>query len=166
MNSAENFIDKLIEKANEPSALATLRRGIGYPPGTSPATFPIIAPLLPHACSQAEERRCYMVASLFALHPETIQDGNFGDHMRLASSSETMAATGRRFTALLSAHLDDLPLYLRQAVSYLKSKNQKINWHQLFRDIRYWDHPDRFVQRQWANSFWGIQLEEQEQNTQ
>jgi hypothetical protein len=24
----------------------------------------------------------------------------------------------------------------------------------LLRDIRNWDHPDRFVQKNWANAFW------------
>jgi len=165
MTSSDDFIAKLIGMADERGKLAVLRRGLGTAPGADPAMYPIIAPLLPYGCSQREERRHYLIASLFALHPETTDNGNFGDHMRLACLQDTQAATSRRFTALLSAHQDDLPLYLRQAVSFIKSKNQKINWHQLMKDIRHWDHPDRFVQRRWANAFWGVQMENSDQNS-
>ena len=58
-----------------------------------------------------------------------------------------------------AAHPDDLPFFLRQAVSFLKSKDVPINWHQLMRDINHWNHPDRFVQHNWANAFWGYKPE-------
>jgi CRISPR system Cascade subunit CasB len=60
----------------------------------------------------------------------------------------------RRFTVLLSAHVDDLPFYLRQAISFLKSKEVAVNWNQLLSDLLNWDHPDHFVQKAWARSFW------------
>ncbi|MEI7990092.1 MAG: type I-E CRISPR-associated protein Cse2/CasB, partial [Chloroflexota bacterium] len=55
----------------------------------------------------------------------------------------------------LKTHPEDLYFYLRQIMSILKSKGIPINWSQLLRDIGYWDHPNRFVQRRWAASFWG-----------
>ena len=66
-------------------------------------------------------------------------------------------ALERRFTALLSAHPDDLPKYLRQAISFLKSKEISINWEQLFSDLQAWGHAERRtnVQKSWARAFWG-----------
>ncbi len=63
-------------------------------------------------------------------------------------------AIERRFTAMLNAHPDDLPDYLRQAVSFLKSKEVAINWAQLLRDLQAWGHPDKYVQKRWADEFW------------
>ena len=149
------FIDQLETAIADRGKMAALRRGLGQPPGTCAEMFPIIAPLLPVKCPTRDERRHYLVASLFAYHPKTAEQGNMGDHMRRACESGGEAATGRRFTVLLSAHPDDLALYLRQAVSFLKSKDQGINWRQLFADLKHWDHPDRYIQRRWANAFWG-----------
>ena len=64
-------------------------------------------------------------------------------------------ALERRFTVLLAAHPDDVGDHLRQAISFLKSQDIPINWHQLLRDLVAWGHPDRFVQQQWARGFWG-----------
>jgi CRISPR system Cascade subunit CasB len=64
-------------------------------------------------------------------------------------------AIERRFTALLAAHPDDLDGYLRQAVSFLRSKEVPVDWHQLLTDVMAWGHPDRYVQQQWARAFWG-----------
>ena len=67
-------------------------------------------------------------------------------------------ALERRFTALLAAHPDDLPDYLRQAVSFLKSKDVPINWNQLLWDLQDWDKredPKYSVQKKWARAFWG-----------
>lgn len=80
-----------------------------------------------------------------------------GEHLRqvVRQDEGSAAAVERRFTALLSAHPDDLHFYLRQAVSFLQSKDVPVDWHQLFNDVRWWGHSERRVQRQWARSFWG-----------
>lgn len=155
MTTESVFMDELETAIADRGKLAAMRRGLGQPPGTCADMFPIIAPLLPGKCSQRDERRHYLVASLFAYHPLTTGRGNMGDHMRQACESGGEAATSRRFSVLLAAHPDDLALYLRQAVSFLKSKDQPINWRQLFADLKHWDHPDRYIQRRWANAFWG-----------
>ena len=68
----------------------------------------------------------------------------------------------KRFVALLNCHGDDLPNHLRQAVSLLKAKDVAVNWHQLLRDVLYWDHEARFVQQQWAREFWQGEVRETE----
>ncbi len=155
MNDRKDFIDYLTEMIQDRGRLAALRRGLGQPPANCPAMYPVIAPWLPSNCSYRDEQRHYLIASLFAFHPKDTQTGNMGSHLRRVCDQNTEEAISRRFVALLASHADDLPLYLRQTISYLKSKDTEINWRQLFKDLRSWDHPERFIQRHWANAFWG-----------
>ena len=70
--------------------------------------------------------------------------------------SDNHDAVERRFTALLTADPEDLHIYLRQAISFLKSKDTPVNWHQLMRDILQLGYPDsaQRVQKRWATAFW------------
>ncbi len=151
------FIARLQELAlkQERGALAALRRGLGQPPGAAAEMFRYVEPFLPQKRSQAQEAAYYLVASLFAFHPQSTTFGNFGGHMAQTRSEGGEDALERRFTALLSAHSDDLPDYLRQSVSFLKSKDVPVNWNQLFWDLQNWDDEERRVQKKWASAFWG-----------
>jgi hypothetical protein len=99
---------------------------------------------------------------------EDTEDRNLGNHLAKARAEGNEDALERRFTALLSAHPDDLPDYLRQTISILKSKEIPINWNQLFSDVQWWSHPDYGdrVKKRWATAFWGTRqssLEEDEE---
>lgn len=159
------FIECLQELARkeERGALAALRRGLGQPPGTTVEMFRYVEPFNP---PQRTAWVYYLVASLFALHPQTTITENMGAHMARTRSEGGEDALERRFTALLSAHQDDLPDYLRQAVSFLKSKDVPVNWNQLFWDLQNWDEkrddPKYSVQKRWAGSFWGKPQQKEE----
>jgi CRISPR system Cascade subunit CasB len=152
------FIKHLQELATEQArgALADLRRGLGQPPGAAAEMFRHVEPFLPQSRSRMQETAYYLVASLFALHPISTSAGNLGAHMRACEPrGENNDALERRFTALLAAHPDDLPDYLRQTVSFLRSKDVPVNWNQLFWDLQNWDDEDHRVQKKWASAFWG-----------
>lgn len=143
----------------ERGALASLRRGLGQPPGTVVDMYRYVEPFLGQERGVGfKESAFYLVAALFALHPKSTETGNMGDHMARTRSESGEDALERRFTALLAAHPDDLPDYLRQAVSFLKSKEEPVNWNQLLWDLQNWDKrddPKYSVQKKWARSFWG-----------
>lgn len=145
-------------------ALAALRRGLGQPAWSVPEMYPYVVPRLPANLSAAQEAAYYLTASLFALHPKSTAQGNLGGHLAQAKQGGNEDAIERRFTALLAAHPDDLPGYLRQAVSFLKSKEIPVNWEQLLYDLQAWEHPDRRarVQKEWARAFWGRPAEQSE----
>lgn len=152
------FIEHLEGLREDRGALAALRRGLGQPPGTAPAMFPYVERYLPAEVKPWQEHAYYLIAALFAYHPEPGGHGNVGHHfadVRRKNPGGDDTALERRFTALLAAHRDDLPFYLRQAVSFLKSKEVPINWSQLFRDIQRWGYESRSVQKRWARAFWG-----------
>ena len=148
------YLQSLAQK-QERGALAALRRGLGQPPGSAAEMFRYVEPFLPQKRSHDLEAAYYLTATLFAMHPGSVKTGNMGAHMHACNpGGENNDALERRFTALLAAHPDDLPDTLRQAVSYLRSKDVPVNWNQLFHDLKYWDDEDRRIQKQWARAFW------------
>jgi CRISPR system Cascade subunit CasB len=157
-----NFITYLEGLREDRGALAALRRGLGKPPGTVPEMHQYVMVAMPNDLRRWQQDIYYIVAALFAMHPDGAKSGNMGDHFAKARRLiNDPTAIERRFTTLLAAHVDDLPVYLRQAVSYLRSKDVPVNWHQLIWDLRNWGHPDRYVQRWWAGSFWSSPREEE-----
>ncbi|MBI9051883.1 MAG: type I-E CRISPR-associated protein Cse2/CasB [Anaerolineaceae bacterium] len=157
--SFENrFINYLLElsQGQQRGELAVLRRGLSQPPANDVAMYPYVARFIPEKLrGSSTEKVYYLIAALFAYHPLNTLQGNFGAHMHAAANEANQESTERRFVVLLNAHVDDLPDYLRQAVSYLKSKEIAVNWEALFNDLKQWSHPNRYIQRRWANSFWG-----------
>ncbi len=154
------FLDYLmgLRESGDRGALASLRRGLGYAPGEAVEMYPYVMPYLPADVQDWEIDAAFLIAALFAYHPDPGGVGNMGDHFRQARDPQgDDTALERRFSVLLAAHPDDLPFHLRQAVSFLKSRQRAVpvNWPQLLRDVLAWGHPDRYVQRQWARAFWG-----------
>lgn len=145
------------------AALATLRRGLGKEPGEDANVMRYVVPFLPAEAQPWHDRPYYLIASLFAFHPDPGGAGDMGKHfaaIRQATGSEE--AVERRFTALLATHEDDLTYHLRQAVSLCKAHGVPIDWHQLFDDVQRWGNSNRWVQRTWARSFWGRTQDEQQ----
>jgi len=150
------FVTHLESMREDRGALAALRRGLGQAPGAVAGMYPHVVPWLPANTSRRQEDAYYLVASLYALHPAPGGTGNVGDHFARARDPQgDSTALERRFVALLASHPDDLGTGLRQAVSFLRSKEIPIAWHALMSDVLAWDHPERYVQRNWARSFWG-----------
>lgn len=163
MNKTHPFVEYLEGLREDRGALAALRRGLGQPPGAVAGMYRYVVPWLPEKTSRRQEAAYYLLAALFGYHPAVGGKGNMGNHFALTcQSGGDNTAIERRFSALLAAHPDDLDSYLRQAVSFLRSKEVPMNWHQLFYDLLAWSHPDRYVQNQWARAFWGRATRESE----
>lgn len=136
------------------AALACLRRGLGKPPGSVTATFPHVTPYIPDAENrEGRDWPYYLLASLFALHPEPGAKGDMGWTCRQFGDNPSADA---RFRALLACGEPELPGLLRQVVSLAKSapRHTPIDWDLLLMHLRHWTHPDSWVQRRWARSYW------------
>lgn len=146
-------------------ALADLRRGLSEPPATTPVMFPYVARWVPeNARDTWVEKVYYLVAALFAYYQSGSGDirksltakGNLGDHCLIAARDKAKSGSFEmRFSTLLNTNREDLPVVLRQMISLLKSADVAINWDQLFYDLCRWNSETRYIQRQWANRFWG-----------
>jgi CRISPR system Cascade subunit CasB len=170
-NQIHPYIDYLYSLATNQrrGTLAELRRGLSEPPATAPGMFPYVARWVPEDDRFSwKEKVYYLIAALFAYYQsgggvgskQTISTGNLGDHCRTAVQKtavqkETKSGSFEmRFTTLLKANTDDLPVFLRQMISVLKSADVPINWGQLFFDLTRWNSESHYIQRQWANSYW------------
>jgi len=161
-----SYLKSLVEK-DDRAALAALRRGLGKRPGAEPEMYRYIVPLLPENSSPWQENAFYLIASLFASHPVSTAKGNLGNHLAQARGENNQDALERRFTALLSAHPDDLSNYLRQTIGLLKSQKETVpvNWDRLLKDVQWWSHPEYGdqVRKRWATSFWGYRASSDEE---
>ncbi len=155
-----SFVTHLESLAEDRGALAALRRGLGREPGAAPEMYPYVVPYLPAYATPGSwpEQVYYLVAALFALHPGGAQTGSLGAHFGRAVDAQSggSEAIERRFSALLTAHPDDLHFHMRQAVSFLKSREIAINWHQLMWDLLSWSQSQQQtrVLKRWAADFW------------
>jgi len=100
-----------------------------------------------------------LIAALYALHSENVEEGNMGTHMaQLCSGSNKMnvESVERRFGRLLETPLDNLQDYLSQVIRLLRSHEVPVNWARLLVDIRQWNEPTyaNEVRRYWAREFW------------
>jgi CRISPR system Cascade subunit CasB len=162
MIPAPDFIEHLKRLAdNDRGALAVLRRGAGFAPGTYPPAFPYVERFVPddeHAQGRRRLAR-YLVATIFALHPKhlagTSLAGAFGRLMRERDS----ASLEKRFVALLAAEPEELPVHLRHVAALLASDGIACDYAALEVDLAQWLHPfgtelrDR-VRQQWARDFY------------
>lgn len=144
------------------AALATLRRGLGQPAGTVIEMYRYLGSYLPANARQGEENAYFLVAALFAFHPqhwphsEGAPPNNLGVSFRLLHQAEGATdSLEKRFTALLNASREDLEHHLRHAISLLRAKEIPVNYLQLLRDIQQWTDEERRIQRRWAGAYWG-----------
>jgi CRISPR system Cascade subunit CasB len=142
--------------------LAKLRRGCGErDPVEGRCSW-----LIGYIHGVASEATAFLVASLLAQYKTTeIRKGNhrikgnFGVTWKRAIARTDSESIKRRFHILLDADYDphtgdgDLRYRLRQMVRYAASKGVGINWPVLLRHIRSWNSSDKWIQKEWAHSF-------------
>lgn len=163
---ADAFIQYLraLQEKKDLGALATLRRSLAFEPGSYPRAFPYVERFVGDAYERDARRLAlYVVAGLFAAHPEPGQQSfaaAFGRLARLRKASterEYSLSIERRFVALLEADADSIPIHLRHAISLLKAEGLGLNYASLLDDLGVWMNPhlnlDRVRQR-WARDFY------------
>ncbi len=111
------------------------------------------------------------VACLSIYYPQPIvkseRPHNFGFscfllQQEIQRSNPDAKGVSRRFKSLLDISLDDIQTPLNALVRQIKQMKIKrkenefvIDYPKLLSDLCQWDHADRYVQDEWARSFWG-----------
>lgn len=161
----ETFVSHLLELAkSNRGAMAELRRSLSHEPGTHVGAFPYVER---HAGTRhahdAYRKALYLVAGLFALHPEqqgghsfAAAYGRLGEQRKRSQKSDGIE---RRFIALLSADADSLPAHLRQAVALLVADDIPFDYVRLLNDVAIWLDPRRLdrldvIRQRWAQDFY------------
>jgi CRISPR system Cascade subunit CasB len=158
--SIDRFVEALhrLAERRDRGALAGLRRGIGRHPGTVAEASRVVLPMIPSSLRRGRDLvACWEVATLFALHPTTRSPElpkNMGGLLRELSRVTASGGPDRLIVALLNAHREDLAWHLRRAVLLARDEGLDIDHRQLLYDLRYWEHPDRFVQSRWSLAYW------------
>jgi CRISPR type I-E-associated protein CasB/Cse2 len=126
--------------------------------------------VLPYGLSASQEEIYFLVATLYPL-ADNSDAKNFGASLKTLRQSKKRQrkpteSMDKRFEVLLDANKGQLPHRLRQTVKFLKSGEQKIgvNWEQLLKDLLGWQHPSRFVQKQWAREYFALPNPKTEEN--
>lgn len=135
---------------------ARLKRNAGKEMAESYDVLGLFYRLLPPGVEPRDEPRFFLVATLFPLTGNATE-GNFGDALRRIRTDENAQSLDRRFEVLLDADVRQLPYYLRQAVRMLAAREVAVPWASLLADLTSWTHPQRFVQRAWARSYFASQ---------
>ncbi len=131
---------------------ARLKRNAGQKLAESRGVLGLFYHLLPPGISDYQHEMYFMVATLYPLADGGGQ-GDLGDALHRARQAKNAKGVDRRIEILLDADAAQLAFRLRQAIRFLKSNNVRINWPRLLADLLYWTHPNRFVQQQWARSY-------------
>lgn len=161
------------ERPDARAKRARVRRGAGNPDDVAGVSS-VIEPLLGRVEQQVAPSRlpvfedlAYLIAPLYALHPQHTAEGSIGTHVRqLAGSGDDSIppAVERRFVTLLSTGDKELLDVLRPVIMLLKAHGIPVNWPQLFTDLLSSTQSDKRrnqVRRTWARDFWRDQPSEQ-----
>jgi|LFRM01.2.fsa_nt_gb CRISPR system Cascade subunit CasB len=112
-----------------------------------------------------QEEIYFLLATLYPLNDGQAPNGDFGSsfaQLRMKRESESL---DRRMNILLDSDFDwdaqgrlkggELGFRLRQAVKLLASEDIGVNWVVLLEDLLRWSHPDKYIQKRWARSYYG-----------
>lgn len=157
MTDALQYRDPLVDRLEElaarqdRAALARLRASLQE--DRKLEGLSIVLPFIARREKSPEhaEDDALLIAGLFALHPESGQT-KLPSALRLLS--QTSDSVELRFLALLGADKADLEQHLRHAVSLVGSHGVALDWRDLHRTVRFWNHPFNRSRRQWARAFW------------
>ncbi len=153
MKQSDERVTKFIAALEklDPGERARLKRNAGKRLGEA-RSLGLFYRILPYGVSRYQEEMYFLVATLYPL-AEGGGEKNFGASMRHARDSQNEKGLNRRMEVLLDADERQLPFRLRQAVRYLYSKRVTVNWHHLLSDLLRWNAPKRYIQQNWARSY-------------
>jgi CRISPR system Cascade subunit CasB len=137
----------------DPGQRARLKRSAGQTMGEAGSdVLSLFYRALPHGGVGTQESMFFMAASLFPL-AEGGGKGNLGQSLRKAQNPKNKKGLDRRVVALLDADDMQLPFRLRQTIHFLQSNRVRVDWPALLDDLLHWSHPERLVQKRWAESY-------------
>ncbi len=144
---------------------ATLKRAMSGEPQHVRKVYEFLSTEISISSEWNEKHIWIPVACLFVFYPQKIEEVKDSQKYNFGRSCWDLAieinktgeskGTERRFRALLDTSLADIGSPLANLVRQMKSKGVRINYPQLLADLQQWEHPNQYIQDQWARTFWG-----------
>ncbi len=165
---ADNFVNALYKIADKSdidrAPIAIIKRGAGDPNNNFLAVSRFFGYLIPENSNQSNY---FTLATLFSLYPTTTVEaekavslGVILKRVKTGLGDDGSKSFELKVNRLLNCDADDLPRLLAVMFRYLKGQDVgRIDYNQLFIDIRNWDASDEFVQKRWAKEFWTYQAD-------
>lgn len=118
------------------------------------------------------ERAVQTIAGLYATHPKTTQEGDFGvmcrkllgdEERKKLDTAEGVGPITRRFQNVLAADGDEIFDRVVRFILRAKAEEILVNYAELFEGLYYWQWPESAerVRTRWARSFWIPTAEEE-----
>jgi len=168
----QEFITKLKNlKESDRGAYTALKRAAGSNIAQSrQGAIAAFYKILPYPLMNSRKEEIYfIVATLYGHNDEYHFTGNFGETLCGVKDKFDSESLDHRLTGLLDSNFEtskhriikggELAYKLRQLVKLAKSKDLGINWLQFLKDLKNWNHPEKFVQKKWARSYFGYKRE-------
>ncbi len=155
------------------AALASLRTGLGKAPGEAPRMLPYMAKHLVASDPGAPAvRAAFLVASLYAMHPDHAKGVSVGKALRRGVRSGKLGedGTAARLVAMIDAHPDDIQHHVEGLMRLCETSKEGIDWYWFHRDIRglmaEGSSDGERTRLAWARDYWRESREETDDSTQ
>jgi len=147
------FLQGLARQKRGP-ALAALRRSLQEPTGIAEEARPLVGPRVPANAGKRQRELYFLVAGLFATHPEHHEGVSLADALRRAKEAKRrpMPSLDARIEALVASQPDAVGDHLRTLLP-IAYETTAIDWAMLLRDLILWPRLDRLVQRDFARKY-------------
>jgi CRISPR system Cascade subunit CasB len=140
-------------------AKAAFKRALSGEPEHIRKVYPFVLPYVGNTSEWEQEHIWIPIACLSVYYPQTLREvgkqRNFGHSGRGLANSTTSEGADRRFRALLDLTLTDIKSPLTALVRQMRSREIAIDYPKLLADLRQWEHPNQYIQDNWARAFWG-----------
>lgn len=167
----EAFVAKL--SMLNPGDLAILKRNAGNTLAESHGAIPVFYRILPYELAGKHyEEIFFLIATLYGLNKYRMT-GDFGLTMRRVKEKAS-ESVDHRFMVLLDSDFDtidgnrpgggELAYRLRQCVKLANSKEVGVDWVRLLKELQYWRHENKYVQKRWASSYFGQRPADENKN--
>jgi len=165
-----DFVTEFINRLRhlDPGERARLKRNAGSALDDSHSALGLFYKTLLRDANLPEwvEDRYFLVATLFPFDKSRDDSGespgNLGVSLRGVRTEKNKEGLDNRFERLLDADEQQLPFYLRREIQFITNAGGRIDWEQLLRDILGWQHPSRYVQRNWARAYFATPVQSSE----
>lgn len=160
---AQTFVDYLETLyQNDRGAIAHLRHSLTRELGEDPKAITLVERFVggDRQADDPHRRALYLVAGLFARHPERAH-ATFAEAFGALWRTRDNPSVEQRFIALLEADEQQVVARLRQATTLLAADGYGFDYAQLISDIALWldphkgEHPWRAMRQRWGREFYG-----------